>query len=170
MTAAFTLFPTAIGPCGIAWGDLGILGLQLPEADEPQARARMLRRFPAACEAAPPPEVRRTIDGIAGLLRGEPSDLSAAELDLTRVPPFHRRVYEIARTIAPGATLTYGEVARRLGDLTLARAVGQALGQNPFPIVVPCHRVIAADGALHGYGGGLDKKRWLLVHEGALLG
>jgi O-6-methylguanine DNA methyltransferase len=168
-TPAFTLFDTSIGPCGIAWGDRGVVGVHLPEATEARTRARMLRRFPGGREAAPPPEVQRAIDGIVALLRGEASDLSDVALDMEHVPAFHRRVYEIARTIPPGATFSYGEIAGRLGDESMARAVGQALGQNPFPIVVPCHRVLAAGGRSGGFSapGGVRTKLRLLEIEGA---
>src|ERR1700720_453200 len=139
MTAyGFTLFDTAIGRCGVAWSDRGLVGVQLPETSDIETRQRMLQRFPAAAETAPPPEVRDAIDGIVALLEGEPSDLSAIALDMEGVAPFHRRVYEVARTIPPGKTLAYGEVAARLGTARAARAVGQALGHNTFPIVLPC--------------------------------
>jgi|SRR5712691_10831135 len=165
----YALFDTAIGCCGIAWGDRGITGVQLPETDESTTRARLMRRRPDAREAPPPPEVRRTIDGIVALLRGEGSDLSAAALDMERVEPFERRVYEVARTIAPGATLSYGEIATRLGDAALARDVGQALGRNPFPLIVPCHRVLAAGGKSGGFSanGGVTTKLRLLTIERA---
>lgn len=169
MTAhSFALFDTAIGRCGVAWSERGIAGLQLPEADEQQARARMLRRFPAAGESRPPPEVRQALDRIVALLAGQSSDLSAVALDMDGVPPFHRRVYEAARRIPPGATLSYGEVAARLGAPRAARAVGQALGQNPFPIVVPCHRVLAAGGKIGGFSahGGVATKLRMLTSEG----
>jgi methylated-DNA-[protein]-cysteine S-methyltransferase len=170
MTAhGFALFDTAIGRCGISWGGRGVLGVQLPEAREIETRARLLRRFPGAREASPPPDVRRAVDGIVALLRGEASDLSAVALDMDRVPPFHRRVYEVARTIPPGATLSYGDVAARLGEPGAARAVGQALGRNPFAIVVPCHRVLAAGGRVGGFSatGGVTTKLRLLAIEGA---
>ena len=165
----FALFDTAIGRCGIAWGDRGIAGLQLPEADEQQTRARMLQRFPTAGESIPPIEVRRALDCVAALLNGEASDLTTAALDMDEVPPFHRRVYEIARCIPPGATLSYGEIAARLGAPGAARAVGQALGQNPFPIIVPCHRVLAAGGKIGGFSahGGVATKLRMLAIEGA---
>jgi methylated-DNA-[protein]-cysteine S-methyltransferase len=88
---------------------------------------------------------------------------------MTRVPAFHRAVYAVARAIPPGETLTYGEVARRLGDPGSARAVGQALGRNPFAIIVPCHRVVAAGGATGGFSahGGAATKRRILAIEGA---
>ncbi len=170
MTAtAFTLFETAIGRCGIAWGERGIAGVYLPESTERQTRARLLRRFPGAAESTPPAEVQGAVEAIAALLAGERRDLSAIPLDLDGVPDFHRRVYDIARTIPPGETLTYGEVARRLGDPAQARAVGQALGQNRHPIVVPCHRVLAAGGRTGGFSapGGTSTKLRLLEIEGA---
>ena len=125
--------------------------------------------FPEAQETAPPAEVATIIAAIAALLRGEPVDLSGTVLDETRVPEFHRRVYGIARAIPPGRTLTYGEIAERLGDPGAARDVGRALGDNPFPIVVPCHRVLAANGKLGGFSapGGTATKLKLLRIEGA---
>ena len=170
MTAhGFALFDTAIGRCGIVWGERGVAGVQLPEADELELRARLRRRFPDAHEAAPPPDVQRAIEGIVTLLRGEASDLSAVALDMEGVPPFDRRVYEVARTIAPGKTLSYGDVAARLGDRGEARAVGQALGRNPFAIVVPCHRVLATGGKVGGFSanGGVRTKLRMLWIEGA---
>src|SRR5215831_1269759 len=170
MTASgFALFDTAIGRCGVAWGERGVAGVQLPEAGERETRARMLQRFPTAAEITPPPEVHRAIDCIAALLRGEVSDLSTIALDMEQVPSFHRRVYEAARTIPPGMTLSYGDIAARVGAPGAARAVGQALGRNPFPIVVPCHRVLAAGGKIGGFSaqGGIATKRRMLSIEGA---
>ncbi len=168
-TPGFTLFDTAIGRCGIAWGGRGISLVQLPEARVAATRARLLARAPGAQEAPPPPEVRRAVDAITALLRGEPSDLGQIALDMERVPPFQRRVYEAAREIPPGATLTYGEVATRVGSPGSARAVGQALGRNPFAIVVPCHRVLAAGGRVGGFSaeGGTGAKLRMLAIEGA---
>ena len=165
----FGLFDTAIGRCGIAWGERGIVGVQLPERHERETRRRLLRRSPTAREAPPPPDVQCVIDAIAALLRGEARDLSTVALDLDGVPAFDRRVYELARTIPPGATLSYGEVAARLGEPGAARAVGLALGRNPFAIVVPCHRVLAAGGKLGGFSanGGIATKLRLLALEGA---
>jgi methylated-DNA-[protein]-cysteine S-methyltransferase len=165
----FTLFDTAIGPCGIAWTVRGVAGVQLPEDREERTRARLQRRFPAARESPPPPAVRRAIDGIVALLRGDPSQLDAVALDLEGVPAFHRRVYEVARTIPPGTTLSYGEVAARMGAPGAARDVGQALGQNPFAIIVPCHRVLAATGKVGGFSarGGVRTKLRLISSERA---
>ena len=168
-TPGFALFDTAIGRCAIAWGERGLVGIQLPEASEARTLARMRRRFPDTREALPPPAVLRAIEGIVALLQGAAIDLSAIALDMEHVPPFERRVYEMARTIPPGATLAYGDIAARLGAPGEAREVGQALGQNPFPIVVPCHRVLAAGGKVGGFSanGGIATKLRLLTIEGA---
>ena len=165
----FAVFDTAIGHCGIAWGERGVVSVRLPDRDAGQTRARLRVHFPEADEVEPPPQIRRAIDEIVALLRGETLDLADIELDLSDVPDFHRRVYEIARTIQPGKTLSYGDVATRLGMPGSAQAVGQALGRNPFPIVVPCHRVLAAGGKMGGFSapGGVDTKRRMLVIEGA---
>jgi methylated-DNA-[protein]-cysteine S-methyltransferase len=162
-------FETAIGQCGVAWGERGIIGVQLPEAREGAVRSRLLRRFPDAAEMTPAPEVQAAIDGIVALLAGEARDLTSIELDMTQVPDFNRRVYEVARTVPPGQTITYGEIAARLGEKRLAREVGQALGQNPFAIVVPCHRVVAAGGKPGGFSasGGVQTKLRMLAIEGA---
>src|SRR6478752_2572074 len=174
MTTAlgFALFDTAIGRCGIAWGAGGISGVHLPEANASATRRRMLLRYPESSEGAPPPVVQRAIDRIITLLRGEATDLEQIALDMTRVPTFHRRVYELARTIPPGKTLSYGEVASRIGSPGAARAVGQALGKNPFAIVVPCHRVLAAGGKPGGFSasGGVDTKLKMLRIEQAQRG
>ena len=170
MTAhGFTLFDTAIGRCGIAWSDRGLVGVQLPEGGDAETRERMLNRFPAAAETVPPPKMQHAIDAIVALLKGEPNDLSAITLDMEGVASFHRRVYEVARTIPPGKTLAYGDIAARLGTARAARAVGQALGRNPFPIVVPCHRVLAAGGKIGGFsahGGTATKRRMLAIEAG----
>jgi methylated-DNA-[protein]-cysteine S-methyltransferase len=168
-THAFTIFDTAIGACGIAWNEYGIAGVQLPERSESRLRARLGRHFPDAALAAPPADVQKAIDAIVALLAGKSSDLSFVSLDMTHVPDFHRRVYDVARRIQPGSTMSYGEIATQLGTPRDARAVGQALGQNPFPIVVPCHRVVAAGGKLGGFSapGGVTTKLRLLAIEGA---
>ena len=169
--SGIALFQTALGRCGIAWSDRGIVSVQLPEASDDATRVRLLRRSPQADESTPPADVRRAIDGVTALMRGEPVDLSSIALDMEGVPPFHRRVFEIARTIPVGRTRSYGEIAALLGDPGSARAVGEALGRNPFPIIVPCHRVLTASGKLGGFSahGGAATKRRLLIIERALL-
>jgi methylated-DNA-[protein]-cysteine S-methyltransferase len=166
---AFALFDTAVGRCGIAWGDRGVVGVQLPEANAAATRARVRSRFGDAREAPLPRAVKAAVADIVALLRGEKRDLSKIALDMDGVPEFHQRVYVAARAIPPGTTLTYGEIARRLGEPGAARAVGQALGRNPFAIVVPCHRVLAAGGKSGGFSavGGVDTKLRMLAIEGA---
>lgn len=165
----FTLFGTAIGAVGIAWNPRGLIGVQLPHANEARTRTRMRQRFPDAQEMPPPPEVQAAIDGIAALLRGEPRDLTDIVIDDAKTPEFNAKVYAITRKIPPGKTLTYGEIATQLGDKLLARDVGQALGQNPCPIVMPCHRVLAANAKPGGFSavGGVVTKLKLLSIEGA---
>ncbi|HEY2256603.1 MAG TPA: methylated-DNA--[protein]-cysteine S-methyltransferase [Variovorax sp.] len=165
----FALFDTAIGACAIAWGARGIAGVQLPEGDAGATRTRMQRRFPGWPEAEGTAEVRAAMAGIRALLQGEARDLAEIALDLEGVDEFRRRVYAIARRIPPGQTRTYGEIATELGDKTLARAVGQALGLNPFAPVVPCHRVLAAGGKWGGFSahGGAAAKLRMLAIEGA---
>src|SRR6266849_4295846 len=164
----FAQFDTAVGRCAIAWSARGIVGVQLPERDDGAMRARLLRRHPRASEAAPPEDIVRAIDGIVAVVAGEHRDLAGVVLDLSGVPEFNRRVYAVARTIKPGATLTYGAIAAQLGEPD-ARGVGEAMGQNPCPIVVPCHRVVAAGGKTGGFSapGGEATKRRLLAIEGA---
>jgi methylated-DNA-[protein]-cysteine S-methyltransferase len=165
----FALFETAIGWCGIVWSERGVAGVFLPAKSERATRDRIRRRFPAAREEPAPADVQRAIDDIVVLTGGEPRDLRHVRIDLDGISDLQRRVYEVARTIPPGSTLTYGEIAGRLGDRGLARDVGQALGENPFPIIVPCHRVLAAGGKIGGFSapGGAGTKLRLLAIEGA---
>ena len=176
---AFSVFDTAIGPCGIVWSGAAICGVQLPEADAERTRARLRKRYGEMEELEPPPALVPVREAIVALLQEGAADFSSIELDMQRIPPFNRRVYAVARGIAAGHTLTYGEVAARLGDSpdadalgqpTLPQAVGVALGQNPFPLIVPCHRVLAAGGKLGGFSanGGVATKQRLLEIEGAL--
>ncbi len=165
----FALFDTTIGPCGIVWNARGLTGVQLPKKDEASTRARVQQRYPSAVEAAPPAPVKDAIDGITALLKGEPRDLTHIAIDNTRTPEFNGKVYAITRQVPPGQTITYGEIATQLGDKLLARDVGQALGENPCPLVMPCHRVLAANGKPGGFSaaGGVVTKLKLLSIEGA---
>lgn len=165
----FAIFDTAIGPCGIVWNARGLTGVQLPKKDEAATRARVQQRFPSAVEAPPSPLAQEAIDGVTALLRGEARDLSTIAIDNARTPDFNAKVYAITRTVPPGQTITYGEIALQLGDKLLARDVGQALGENPCPIVMPCHRVLAANGKPGGFSasGGVVTKLKLLSIEGA---
>lgn len=167
-TAGFALFDTPIGSCGIAWGHRGITGVQLPQSSSAATRARMLKRFAPALEIEPPEAIQETIQDIVRLLHGENVDLSRVILDMSGVPGFSARVYDVARSVAAGGTISYGAIAERLGMPTEARAVGESLGKNPFPLIVPCHRVLAADGRPGGFSasGGVMTKLRLLSIEG----
>jgi len=167
----FCVFDTAIGPCGLAWGERGIVGVQLPETGSDGTRARMRGRFPGAPETQPPASVQSVAVRVAALLSGQPDPLLDVALDMTGISPFHQRVYSITRAIPPGRTLTYGEVAEQLGEPGAARAVGQALGHNPFAPVVPCHRVLAArtgGGGFSAEGGVATKLRMLQIEKAQL--
>jgi methylated-DNA-[protein]-cysteine S-methyltransferase len=175
-TLAYALFTTSLGTCGISWNAQALTGVYLPEHDHAALLARMARRFPElAKEGTPPIFVQEAIAAVTALLEGhppEPRDLTHLPLDMEGVPPFHQRVYELTRRIPPGETLTYGEVAQRLGEPGAARAVGQALGANPFAPVVPCHRVLGAMTGTGGFSahGGLQTKLKMLEIEGARIG
>lgn len=165
----FTLFETPLGWAAIAWTSAGLASVRLPQARREAVLAAVKRRTPDAEEAAPPPTVAAVIADIQSLLAGGKPDFAGAPIDLAATPEFNARVYAVAREIPPGETRTYGEVAERLGDKRLARDVGQTLGQNPWPIIVPCHRVTAAGGKLGGFSapGGATTKLKLLAIEGA---
>jgi methylated-DNA-[protein]-cysteine S-methyltransferase len=154
-------FETALGPCGVRWSEAGIVAVLMP-------KDRALVGIPAVDLAEElPATVGEAIAGIVALLDGEPADLRVIELDEGELDPFRRRVSAAAREIAPGATVSYGEIAAAIGEPGAAREVGAALGRNPFPIIVPCHRVLAATGALHGFSapGGIATKRRMLEIE-----
>lgn len=171
MTASgFALFHSPIGACGIAWRPEGLAGLQLPERDESVALARLRRRFPELARAKPPLWVERIIALLQGFLGGAGGDLNLVPLDFSGISPFESEVYRAARAIPAGRTVTYGELAQEVGDARQARAVGQALGRNPWPIVIPCHRITAAAGRTGGFSaaGGRATKLRLLEIEGAL--
>lgn len=167
--SGFTLFDTAIGRCALVWRAERIIGAQLPEQDETTARERLGRRFPSVTEAPPPGFVLAAIAEIQALLEGQPRDLSHLPISLDGTSDFNRRVYSVALSIKPGETMTYGAVAARLGAAGAARAVGVALGQNPLPIIVPCHRVLAAGGRSGGFSadGGVETKLRMLTIEKA---
>jgi methylated-DNA-[protein]-cysteine S-methyltransferase len=167
-TQGFTLFDTVIGRCGLAWGARGLIGVQLPETTPGAAWARLRKRFPDAVEGDPPPEIEAVIDRIRDLLAGGRDDLADIVLDVEGQSAFNLRVYAIARAITPGDTSTYGEVARAMGEPGAARAVGKALGENPWPIVVPCHRVLGSSGSMGGFsapGGSTTKARLLTIEK-----
>jgi methylated-DNA-[protein]-cysteine S-methyltransferase len=161
-------FQTAIGECAIAWNDVGLTAVWLPHQSR-EALGRCLRRHaPDALESLPRGAVAVVVDRVVRLLRGEHVDFDDAALDLEHTDDFDRRVYAVTRAIPAGRVLTYGEVAAQLGAKASARAVGQSLGRNPWPIVVPCHRVVAAGAALGGFsapGGAVTKRRLLAIER-----
>jgi methylated-DNA-[protein]-cysteine S-methyltransferase len=166
--ARFSLFPTPIGDCGIAWRGDTVVATRLPDASRAATAARIAART-GATEGRPPPAIQRAVDAIVTLLAGRKADLTVIDCDVSTVDAFAAQVYTAARAIPPGETLTYGAIAEQLGDRLLARQVGQALGRNPLPIIVPCHRVMGANGRLTGFSanGGVELKLRMLAIEGA---
>jgi methylated-DNA-[protein]-cysteine S-methyltransferase len=167
--SGYTIFDTAIGRCGIAWGEAGVCGVQLPEAREIETRRRLFQVFPDARELRPSEEIRTAIEGIAALLRGRPADLSGVRLDLTGISAFNARVYEFVRGIPRGETRSYAEVAASLKASGAVHSVAQALAKNPFLLIVPCHRVLETGGyadRISPFGGSISKRR-LLGIDGA---
>ncbi|QYG91950.1 methylated-DNA--[protein]-cysteine S-methyltransferase [Iamia sp. SCSIO 61187] len=168
----FTLLPTAIGTCGIAWRDRVIVAVALPEADDDATERRIRRSVPGVERATPPAAVRDVLDRVGALLEGRPVDLADVAVEVHHETDFGRRVHEVVRAIPPGQTLTYGEVAARVGEPGAAQAVGRAMGSNPVPIIVPCHRVVGAGGRPVGFSapGGVATKQRILRIEGAAAG
>jgi methylated-DNA-[protein]-cysteine S-methyltransferase len=168
--SGYALFETAIGLCAIVWDARGIVGTQLPEAGRGAAVRRLQRRFPDAHSGRPAPAIAAAMARIEAVLAGAKDDFADLALDWRTVSAFDRAVYREAQAIPYGETITYGILAARLGEPGRAQAVGQALGRNPWPIVVPCHRITAADGKMGGFSapGGAATKLKLLEIEGAL--
>jgi methylated-DNA-[protein]-cysteine S-methyltransferase len=168
----YCLFDTAIGVCGVAWNERGLTRVQLPESNRQATERRLRARAPGAVAEAPPPPIDELIALLRRYFAGESVDFSAVPVDLANdTSAFHRRVYDIARAVCWGHTITYGDIARELGQPD-AREVGQAMSQNPVPIVVPCHRIVAAGNKLGGFsapGGRVTKER-LLALEGVRVG
>ena len=154
-------FDTALGRCGVRWNDVGITGVLLP--------SHRLDEIRVWDGGGAPGFVQEAIEGMTAVLAGEHRDLRAIPLDQRKVDAFRREVYAATRDIQSGTTRSYGEVARAIGRPDGARDVGAALAANPTPIIVPCHRVVAANGALTGFSapGGLATKRRMLELEGA---
>lgn len=167
------IFDTAIGTCGVAWSARGLVAVQLPERDRAGTERRLVARSRSAGAAALPPHIAALIADITRYLSGEPVDFSAVPVDLSDVDPLRRRLYDAMRALAWGTTTTYGALARAIGQTepTAARDVGEAMGRNPVPIVIPCHRVLAAGNKLGGFSapGGAATKAKLLALEGVHL-
>jgi methylated-DNA-[protein]-cysteine S-methyltransferase len=169
----FCVFETAAGYCGIAWNAVGITRFQLPAATAGETERNLLRRLPSARTAAPPRETAAVIASAARYFRGERVDFSALPLDLGEQGAFFEQVYAAVRRIEWGRTTTYGTVAKELGaGPEAARDVGQAMARNPVPLIIPCHRVLAAGGKVGGFSapGGASAKVRMLELEGVQLG
>lgn len=163
----FALFETPLGVVGIAWSEAGICRFQLPESSVEATRARMIRRA-GAIEAEMPPHVLGVVGRVRAAMSGVRTDLSDVAVDLEGVGPFNVKIYELLRQVGWGETVTYGELAARAGDKQAAQAVGQAMGSNPVPVIIPCHRVLAANAKPGGFSapGGITTKQRLLELEG----
>jgi methylated-DNA-[protein]-cysteine S-methyltransferase len=166
----YSVFDTGIGRCGIVWSDAGVVGVQLPEARELETRRRLFQLYPEAREMRPCLNVEIAIEGMVALLRGQPADLAEVVLDMTGIPNFNRRVYELTRGIPWGETRTYGEIAAQMRASGASHSVAQAIGKNPFMLIVPCHRVLEAGyyaDKISSHGGSISKRRLLSI-EGAI--
>jgi len=162
------VFDTPLGPCGIAWTAEGLLRLQLPEGSRDATRRRLLAGLAGATEVGrPAPWVRSLTALVQRHLSGSPQDFSGVPVDFAGASPLARAVWRAARGVAAGRTASYGELARAVGKPGAARAVGSAMARNPVALVVPCHRIVAADGSMHGFSahGGVATKRLLLRLE-----
>ena len=165
----FTVFETEAGFCAIGWTDSGIARFQLPDGSAAAAERNMLRKFPSAQPSAPSPEVATVIAAAQRYFAGEVVDFSEIALDLDDQDEFFRRIYAALRAVGYGKTTTYGTLAKELGaGPEAARDVGQAMAQNPVPLIIPCHRVLAAGGKVGGFSapGGADSKVKMLALEG----
>jgi methylated-DNA-[protein]-cysteine S-methyltransferase len=175
MERAFTVFDTDIGPCGIAWSvepPTRIVGFQLPEATPARTAGRIARRTGTLVPDEPPPAVARIIERVQAHVRGDTQDFRDVPVDLSELEEFPRAVLTVLREIPAGKTGTYGELAKALNQPTAAQAVGKALGRNPIPLIIPCHRILAAGGKTGGFSahGGWVTKSKLLALEGAQTG
>ena len=168
------LFDTAIGECGVAWNPRGLVGVQLPEKDRGQTELRLAVKCHSTNAADVPPWVQSLVSDIQRYLAGQPVDFSAVTVDLDGIDDFRKTLYAALRCVGVGRTVTYGELAKELGltGWEGARDVGEAMGKNPMPVVIPCHRVLAAGNKLGGFSayGGISTKQKLLALEGVSLG
>lgn len=174
MKAAYCVFDTAIGPCAIAWrqgansDQTAVVWFQLPEATPALTESRIAERIRARTPENPPPQISTLAERIRKHLAGELQDFRDVAVDLSGAAPFARQVLEATREIPAGRTATYGELARAAGRPDAARAVGRIMGSNPVPLIIPCHRVVAATGKSGGfsaYGGRTTKAKLLAVER-----
>ncbi len=169
MDAAYSLFDTALGHCGIAWRGDAVVGFALPGTTDEATAAQLVRRHPGAAPSERPAPIVEAIRAVRSLIAGERTALAFIPVDLADIPDFERAVFEALRTVGPGETVTYGELAERAGSPGAARAVGMAMARNPIPVIIPCHRVLAGSGRSGGFSapGGITTKFRLLQIEQA---
>jgi methylated-DNA-[protein]-cysteine S-methyltransferase len=169
-----TLVDTALGAIGLAWRvtprGVAIVRLQLPAGDQAATEQALTRRLDSARATVLPDEIARIAGMIRAYAAGDSVDFSGVEVDVGPVEPIRRAIYAALRKLGHGETLTYGELADRAGFPGLAQAVGQAMGRNPVPLIIPCHRVLAAGGKLGGFSapGGVTTKERMLKLERAI--
>ena len=177
--AAYCLFETPLGACGVAWKEQEnprippvVTFFRLPEATRSLTDTRIAGSSGGRKARVPPPHIARIIKRVQKHLRGDVQDFQDVVVDLDGAGPFARQVYETARKIPAGRTRSYGELATEINRPTASRAVGQALGRNPIPLLIPCHRVVASGNDLRGFSahGGLETKARMLEIEGATNG
>ena len=165
----YLVFETAGGFCGIAWNDVGITRFQLPAKSAEATERMLLRRGGDAEPAAPTPEIAAAVAAVKRYFEGKRTDFSELRLDLTGEDAFCRQIYAAARQVGWGHTTTYGALAKEVGaGPQAARDVGQAMARNPVPLIIPCHRVLAAGGRIGGFSapGGSAAKLRMLELEG----
>jgi methylated-DNA-[protein]-cysteine S-methyltransferase len=165
----YLIFETANGFCGIAWSNVGITRFQLPTKSANAAERMLLRRVPGAEPGAPTPEVLKAVAGVKRYFEGEEMDFLDCKLDLGDQDALFMQIYALARQVGWGHTTTYGTLAKELGaGPEAARDVGQAMAKNPVPLIIPCHRVLAAGGKVGGFSapGGSAAKLRMLELEG----
>lgn len=169
----YHVFETAGGYCGIAWNDIGITRFQLPTRSADATERNVLRRVPGAERGEPSPAISEVIIAVQRYFDGEAIDFSNVALDLDGQDEFFRQIYHALRRVGWGHTTTYGSLAKALGaDPQAARDVGQAMAKNPVPLIIPCHRVLAAGGKVGGFSapGGATAKVHMLELEGVHVG
>lgn len=166
------VFETALGFVGVAWSEAGLTRLSLFQRNEAAVERRLERLGAGDGDAAAPAWIEALVRDIRAYAGGEDIDFSGVPVDLSGVDDFRLAIYDAARKLAFGETTTYGELAKRAGHGGLPRETGQALGSNPVPLVIPCHRILAAGGKIGGFsapGGSATKERMLKL-EGVQVG
>jgi methylated-DNA-[protein]-cysteine S-methyltransferase len=173
VSECYHIFETAHGFCAIAWNGKGVVRFRLPEPNAEATEQALLRRLPDATPATPPLDIAQAVDAATRYFSGEKIDFTGVPLDLGKQDELFSKIYAAARKLGYGETTTYGAIARQFGDdWEIAREVGQAMSKNPIPLIIPCHRVLAAGGKVGGFSapGGSETKKKMLEMEGVQLG